>query len=113
MEEFSQAYYKVVQGSRQHLIVVLVDKPEPGILPPELDNYLMRHTYIEAHNFVQDMDVIREKIRCAMPNVALKQMKVSIYFMYLAQIILPGTKSMALKLILLAKISQGYNPHSH
>ncbi len=77
VEEFFLAYDQIVQGRRQHIIVVLVDKPGPRDLPPELDNYLKRHTYIEAYNYMEEMDAIRDKMRCAMPNVALKQLKVS------------------------------------
>ncbi len=77
VEEFTLAYDQLVRGRRQHLIVVLVDKLELGILPPELDNYLLRHTYIGAHNYAQDIEVIRENIRCAMPNIPIKQIKVS------------------------------------
>ncbi len=61
-------------GRTQHLIVVLIDKPEPDMLPPHLDNYLARNTYIEAYNYIQELDVIREKIRCAMPNTPLKEL---------------------------------------
>ena len=57
--------------------MVLVDKPGQGILPPQLENYLARNTYIEAQDYVEAMDAIREKIRCAMPNIPLKQLKVS------------------------------------
>ena len=77
MEEFSLAYDQVsLFGRKQHLIVVLVEQPEPGVLPPELENYLARNTYIEAQNYVQALGVIREKIRCAMPNTPLNKLKV-------------------------------------
>ena len=77
MEEFSLGYDQVsLFGRKQHLIVVLVDEPELGTLPPQLENYLARNTYIEAQNFIRDMETIREKIRCAMPNTTLRQKKV-------------------------------------
>ncbi len=75
LEEFLLGYDQVsLFGRKQHLIVLVVDKPEPGMLPPQLENYLARNTYIEAHNFVHEMETIREKIRVAMPNISLKQL---------------------------------------
>ena len=54
----------------------MINNPDPGDLPPELENYLNRHTYIEAYNYEKNMDVIKERIRCAMPNKPLKLLKV-------------------------------------
>ena len=77
LEEFLLAYDQLVQGRKKHLIVVMVNEPYPGELPPELENYLKRYTYIEAFNCDKDVDTIRERIRCAMPNMPLKQLKVN------------------------------------
>ncbi len=76
MEELSLAYNQTLLGRRQHIIIVLVDKPAPGVLPPELEDYINSHTYIEAHNYADAVDTIQGKIRCAMPNVPLKHIKV-------------------------------------
>ncbi len=78
VEEFLLAYDQLVQGRRQHIIVLMIEKIYPDDLPPELENYLNRHTYIEAYYYDKEMDIIRERIRCAMPNKPLKMQKASV-----------------------------------
>ena len=78
-EIFSMAYDEVLKGRRHHIIVVLVDQPGPGDLPSQLEYYLRHHPCIVAHNPAADMETIREKIRCAMPNTPLRQLKVLLY----------------------------------
>ncbi len=50
----------------------MIEKIYPDDLPPELENYLNCHTYIEAYNYEKEMEIIRERIRCAMPNKPIK-----------------------------------------
>ncbi len=77
LEEFSQAYYKVVEGKCvNHIIVVLLERPAKNTLPPELQVYLDTHTYIDARRYADEMETIRKRIRFAMPKVTLKQLLV-------------------------------------
>ncbi len=76
LEEFAQAYHQVVEGRLNYIIVVLLEKPAPNTLPPELETYLTTHTYIDARKYVDDMETIRKRIRFAMPRLPLNQMRV-------------------------------------
>ncbi len=77
LEEFSQAYYKVVEGKCvNHIIVVLLERPAQNKLPPELEMYLDTHTYIDARKYADEMQTIRKRIRFAMPKVPMKQLLV-------------------------------------
>ncbi len=76
LEEFSQAYHQVVEGRLNHIIVVLLEKPAPNKLPPELETYLTTHTYIDARNYTNEMETIRKRIRFAMPKVPQIQLRV-------------------------------------
>ena len=80
MEEFLQAYYKVMEGKLHYLIVVLLEPKTNSWpdLPPELKSYLRTHTYIDAQNLRNNVETIREQIRLALPKVPLKQKKVSL-----------------------------------
>ncbi len=69
MEEFSQAYHQVVEGKLNYIIVVLLEKPAPNKLPPELEMYLTTHTYIDARRYAEEMETIRKCVRFAMPKV--------------------------------------------
>ena len=80
MEEFNQAYQQVVDGRLNHIIVVLLQQPILDNIPPELYNYLKTHTYINAQDFPQNIDVIRRKIRFAMPKKPLKMLKVNVLY---------------------------------
>ena len=61
-EVFSMAYDEVLKGRRHHIVVVLVDHPGPGDLPPQLEYYLRHHPSIQAHNYGANMDMIRNEI---------------------------------------------------
>ena len=75
-EVFSMAYDEVLKGRRHHIIVILVDHPGPDDLPSQLEFYLRHHPCILAQNLAVNMETIREKIRCAMPNTPIRQLKV-------------------------------------
>ncbi len=64
-----------LQARRNFVIVVLLEKPAPGKLPPELETYLETHTYIDARRYADEMDIIRKKIRFAMPKIPLKYLQ--------------------------------------
>ncbi len=68
MEEFSQAYHQVVEGRFNYIIVVLLEKPDPSKLPPELETYLTTHTYIDARKYADKIETIQKRIRFAMPK---------------------------------------------
>ena len=77
LEEFSQAYYKVVEGKCvNHIIVVLLERPAADTLPPELEMYLTTHTYIDARKYADEMETIRKRIRFAMPKDPMKNIMV-------------------------------------
>ncbi len=80
MEEFLQAYYKVMEGKLHYLIVVLLEQPNDNWpdLPPELKSYLRTHTYIDAQHHHKSLETIREQIRLAMPKVPLRHKKVNL-----------------------------------
>ena len=75
-EIFSMAYDEVLKGRRHHIIVVLVDQPRPGDLPSQLEYYLRHHPCVEANHPAANLEIIQEKIRCAMPNTPIRQLKV-------------------------------------
>ncbi len=77
MEEFNQAYQQVVDGRLNFIIVVLLQQPIHDDLPPEIDTYLKTHSYIDAIKLPQKIEIIRKKIRFAMPKSPLKILKVS------------------------------------
>ncbi len=72
LEEFSNAYYQVVEGRLNYIIVVLLEKPAPNKLPAELETYLTTHTYIDARKYDEEVEIIRKHIRFAMPKVPRK-----------------------------------------
>ncbi len=75
--EFGEAYRLVIdEGRRNYIVVVLVEKPTRNKLTPELNAYLKAHTYIDATNYEHDLETVRKRIRFAMPNIPLKQIKV-------------------------------------
>ena len=76
LEEFSQAYHQVVEGRLNYIIVVLLEKPAPNKLPPELETYLTTHTYIDARTHADELGTIRKRIRFAMPKVPLTDLLV-------------------------------------
>ncbi len=73
LEEFSQAYHQVIQGRLNYIIIVLLEKPAPNKLPPELETYLTTHTYIDARKYADEMEKIHKRIRFAMPKVPLNK----------------------------------------
>ena len=91
MEEFHQAYHEVVAGRLNYIIVVLLQRPIRNDLPPELETYLSSHTYIDAQKYPRNVDLIRKRIRFAMPKTPLNQLNVSIdtflvsHFLYLTK----------------------------
>ena len=76
MEEFAQAYHQVVQGRPNYIIVVLLEKPGPNKLPPELETYLTTHTYIDARKYADEMETIRKRVRFALPKISRKELLV-------------------------------------
>ena len=49
--------------------MVLLERPAPNKLPPELETYLTTHTYIDARRHADEMETIRKRIWFAMPKV--------------------------------------------
>ena len=79
LEEFSQAYHQVIEGRLNYIIVVLLEKPAPNKLPPELEVYLTTHTYIDARKHTEELETIRKRIRFAMPKTPRKILLVAIF----------------------------------
>ncbi len=69
LEEFAQAYHQMVQGRINYIIIVMVEKPSSNQLPAELETYLTTHTYIDARNHAGELELIRKRIRFAMPKI--------------------------------------------
>ncbi len=81
LEEFSQAYHQVVEGRLNHIIVVLLEKPAPHKLPPELETYLTTHCYIDARKYADNMETIRKRVRFAMPKIPRGKLLVRMIFL--------------------------------
>ncbi len=79
LEEFSHAYYRVVEGNTNYIIVVLLEKLAPNKLPPELEAYMKTHTYIDAQKYPEDLDIIRKRIRLSMPKMPRSRLLVRIF----------------------------------
>ncbi len=88
LEEFSQAYHQVIQGRLNYIIVVLLEKPAPNKLPPELETYLTTHTYIDARKYADEMEKIHKQIRFAMPKVPLNKVSSNLFHEAFLQIII-------------------------
>ena len=65
-----------MDGRTNYIIVVLLQKPVPNSIPPELDMYLKTHTYIDAQLYTHDTETIQKRIRFAMPKIPLQSLKV-------------------------------------
>ncbi len=74
--EFTHAYNYVLEGRVDYIIVVLLDDIPRGALTEELRAYLTTNTYIDAREYAKDFEMIRKRIRFALPKVPLKELKV-------------------------------------
>ncbi len=67
------------QGRTDYIVVVLLGDVPHKELTEELKVYLKTHTYIDAREYANDIELIRKRIRFALPKVPLKQLKVIIH----------------------------------
>ncbi len=74
--EFSHAYDMVLEGKPDYIVVVLLDDVPQKTLSEELKAYLKTYTYIDARQYGKDIELIRKRIRFALPKVPLEQLKV-------------------------------------
>ena len=84
--EFSHAYDMVLEGRTDYVVVVLLDDVPRKALTEELKAYLRTYTYIDAREYAKDVEMIRKRIRFALPKVPLMQLKVILirhfYFLF-------------------------------
>ncbi len=75
--EFTQAYNMVLQDGRtDYIVVVLLGDVPQTALTDDLKVYLRTFTYIDAKEYRNDIEMIRKKIRFALPKIPLKQNQV-------------------------------------
>ena len=74
--EFTHAYDIVLEGRTDYIVVVLLEDVPQKALTEELKVYLKTYTYIDAREYAKDIEMIRKKIRFALPKQSLKQLKV-------------------------------------
>ncbi len=66
-------------GRTDYIVVVLLEDVPQKDLTEELKVYLRTFTYIDAKEYRNDVEMIRKKIRFALPRIPLKQNQVFIY----------------------------------
>ncbi len=66
------------QGKTDYIVVVLLEDVPQKKLTEELKVYLRTYTYIDAREYANNIDMIRKRIRFALPKQPLKQLKVFI-----------------------------------
>ncbi len=74
--EFSHAYDMVLQGRTDYVVVILLEDVPLKALSEELKAYLRTYTYIDARDYAKDVEMIRKRVRFALPKEPLKQLKV-------------------------------------
>ncbi len=74
--EFSHAYDIVLEGRTDYVVVVLLEDVPQKALSEELKAYLKTYTYIDAREYTKDIEMIRKRIRFALPKETIKQLKV-------------------------------------
>ena len=67
------------QERADYIIVVLLEDVPQKALTAEMKVYLKTYTYIDAREYSNDVEMIRKRIRFALPKVPLKQLKVIIH----------------------------------
>ncbi len=67
------------EGRTDYIVVVLLEDVPQKALTEELKVYLKTFTYIDAREYSNDIEMIRKRIRFALPKIPLKQYKVLIY----------------------------------
>ena len=66
-------------GRTNYIVVVLLEDVPQTALTDDLKVYLRTFTYIDAREYRNDIEMIRKKIRFALPKIPLKQNQVFIY----------------------------------
>ena len=66
-------------GRTDYIVVVLLEDVPQKKLTEELKVYLRTYTYIDAREYANDVEMIRKRIRFALPKLPLKQLKVIIH----------------------------------
>ncbi len=78
--EFQQAYTLMLEQERaNYIVVVLLEDIPQKKLTEELKVYLRTYTYIDAREYANNKEMIRKRIRFALPKVPLKELKVIIH----------------------------------
>ena len=63
-------------GRTDYIVVVLLEDVPQKALTEELKVYLRTYTYIDAREYRNDIEMIRKRIRFALPKISLKQNQV-------------------------------------
>ncbi len=67
------AFEKVKEGKTDFLVPILLEDLSKQSLPRDIQTYIKTYTYIDARKY--DIETLRKKIRFAMPDKPLKNLK--------------------------------------
>ncbi len=70
----------MMDGRIDYIIAILLCDIPGKKLPLEMQNYISTYTYLDARKYQQNLGNVRKRIRFAMPNLPLNQIKVLQYF---------------------------------
>ncbi len=66
----------VLEGKTDYIVVVLLEDVPNNKLTEELKVYHKTYTYIDAREYSNDIELIRKRIRFALPKVSINHLKV-------------------------------------
>ena len=65
----------VMDGRINYLIILLLEDVPRDTMSPELRAYLTTHTYIDARDYQNKIDLVRKHLRFSMPKIPIHALK--------------------------------------